>query len=233
MFTRARFTRVYAKCLSLSPSFAGDHIFANTTLSELAVGLILLAGSLFVLCTCLILIVKLLNSMLKGQVAVLIKKVLNTGTRPATSFLHVIFSLFDSQHICFCGDAWWATQAQPSCCFWLTFRSSGPVVWWKKLRHIYYWEWNACFLWSCRYNVHIMCFFLMTDLPFPFTFLMGYVAILVGAGMTFLVQSSSVFTSAITPLVGKPLLHQFFCLSFLIATRSYILFIFFVRYRCY
>uniref|UniRef100_A0A669B4W0 Sodium-dependent phosphate transport protein 2B n=1 Tax=Oreochromis niloticus TaxID=8128 RepID=A0A669B4W0_ORENI len=95
-----------------------NHIFANTTLSELAVGLILLAASLFVLCTCLILIVKLLNSMLKGQVAVLIKKVLNT------------------------------------------------------------------------------------DLPFPFTFLMGYVAILVGAGMTFLVQSSSVFTSAITPLVG-------------------------------
>lgn len=57
----------------------------------------------------------------------------------------------------------------------------------------------------------------MTDLPFPFTFLMGYVAILVGAGMTFLVQSSSVFTSAITPLVGKSLLHQFFCLSFLIS----------------
>uniref|UniRef100_A0AAX7SN60 Sodium-dependent phosphate transport protein 2B n=1 Tax=Astatotilapia calliptera TaxID=8154 RepID=A0AAX7SN60_ASTCA len=124
LFTKLVFTavkthiKVYSKCLSLSPSFAGNHIFANTTLSELAVGLILLAGSLFVLCTCLILIVKLLNSMLKGQVAVLIKKVLNT------------------------------------------------------------------------------------DLPFPFTFLMGYVAILVGAGMTFLVQSSSVFTSAITPLVG-------------------------------
>lgn len=86
MFTRARFTRVYSKCLSLSPSFAGNHIFANTTLSELAVGLILLAGSLFVLCTCLILIVKLLNSMLKGQVAVLIKKVLNTGTKPERAF---------------------------------------------------------------------------------------------------------------------------------------------------
>ena len=42
-------------------------------------GLILLALSLFVLCSCLILIVKLLNSMLKGQVAVVIKKVLNTG----------------------------------------------------------------------------------------------------------------------------------------------------------
>jgi len=30
----------------------------------------------------------------------------------------------------------------------------------------------------------------------------GYIAILVGAFMTFLIQSSSVFTSALTPLVG-------------------------------
>lgn len=44
-------------------------------------GLILLALSLLILCTCLIFIVKLLNSMLKGQVAVVIKKVLNTGTK--------------------------------------------------------------------------------------------------------------------------------------------------------
>ncbi|XP_051821865.1 sodium-dependent phosphate transport protein 2B-like [Antechinus flavipes] len=41
-----------------------------------------------------------------------------------------------------------------------------------------------------------------TDFPFPFAWLTGYLAILVGAGMTFIVQSSSVFTSAITPLVG-------------------------------
>ncbi|XP_074085779.1 sodium-dependent phosphate transport protein 2B-like [Macrotis lagotis] len=41
-----------------------------------------------------------------------------------------------------------------------------------------------------------------TDFPFPFGWLAGYIAILVGAGMTFIVQSSSVFTSAITPLVG-------------------------------
>uniref|UniRef100_A0A671WEP3 Sodium-dependent phosphate transport protein 2B n=1 Tax=Sparus aurata TaxID=8175 RepID=A0A671WEP3_SPAAU len=98
--------------------FAGKHIFASTTLSDLAVGLILLALSLLCLCTCLILIVKLLNSMLKGQVAVVIKKVLNT------------------------------------------------------------------------------------DFPFPFGWVTGYIAIVVGAGMTFIVQSSSVFTSAITPLVG-------------------------------
>ncbi|XP_051532970.1 sodium-dependent phosphate transport protein 2A [Myxocyprinus asiaticus] len=41
-----------------------------------------------------------------------------------------------------------------------------------------------------------------TDLPFPFGWLTGYLAILVGACMTFVVQSSSVFTSAITPLIG-------------------------------
>uniref|UniRef100_A0AAY4CCN4 Sodium-dependent phosphate transport protein 2B n=1 Tax=Denticeps clupeoides TaxID=299321 RepID=A0AAY4CCN4_9TELE len=98
--------------------FIGSHLFANSDLPDLAVGLILLALSLVILCTCLILIVKLLNSMLKGQVAVVIKKVLNT------------------------------------------------------------------------------------DFPFPFGWVTGYIAILVGAGMTFIVQSSSVFTSAITPLVG-------------------------------
>ncbi|KAG7228883.1 hypothetical protein INR49_008661, partial [Caranx melampygus] len=104
------------------------HIFANANLPDLAVGLILLALSLLVLCTCLILIVKLLNSMLQGQVAVVIKKVLNT------------------------------------------------------------------------------------DFPFPFTWVTGYIAIVVGAGMTFIVQSSSVFTSAITPLVGIgiALCHFFF-----------------------
>ncbi|MBN3316525.1 NPT2B protein, partial [Atractosteus spatula] len=92
-----------------------NHIFANSSLSDLAVGLILLALSLLVLCTCLILIVKLLNSILKGQVAAVIKKIINT------------------------------------------------------------------------------------DFPFPFGWVTGYIAIL---GMTFIVQSSSVFTSAITPLVG-------------------------------
>lgn len=60
-------------------SVAGKHLFVNVNLPDLAVGLILLALSLLTLCTCLILIVKLLNSMLKGQVAVVIKKVLNTG----------------------------------------------------------------------------------------------------------------------------------------------------------
>ncbi|XP_056143795.1 sodium-dependent phosphate transport protein 2A-like [Lampris incognitus] len=94
------------------------HPFASSQLSDLAVGLILLAGSLAVLCTCLVLLVKLLNSLLKGHVAKVIQTVINT------------------------------------------------------------------------------------DLPYPFGWLAGYLAMIVGAGMTFIVQSSSVFTSALTPLIG-------------------------------
>uniref|UniRef100_A0A4W4FRV4 Sodium-dependent phosphate transport protein 2A n=1 Tax=Electrophorus electricus TaxID=8005 RepID=A0A4W4FRV4_ELEEL len=94
------------------------HLFANTDLSDLSVGLILLTGSLVVLCSCLIFIVKVLNSVLKGQVARVIQGVINT------------------------------------------------------------------------------------DFPYPFGWLAGYLAMFVGAGMTFLVQSSSVFTSAMTPLIG-------------------------------
>ncbi|XP_027945225.1 sodium-dependent phosphate transport protein 2B [Eumetopias jubatus] len=95
-----------------------QHIFVNSNLPDLVVGIILLLVSLLVLCGCLIMIVKLLGSVLRGQVAVVIKKTLNT------------------------------------------------------------------------------------DFPFPFAWLTGYLAILVGAGMTFIVQSSSVFTSAMTPLIG-------------------------------
>ncbi|XP_041050366.1 sodium-dependent phosphate transport protein 2B-like [Carcharodon carcharias] len=55
------------------------HIFVNTTLSDTAVGVILLIASLLVLCICLILIVKLLNTVLKGKMAQIMKKVINTG----------------------------------------------------------------------------------------------------------------------------------------------------------
>nr|XP_020848001.1 sodium-dependent phosphate transport protein 2B-like isoform X2 [Phascolarctos cinereus] len=94
------------------------HLFVDVKLSDSSIGLILLPLSLLVLCTCLILIVKVLTSVLKGQVAAVIKKTINT------------------------------------------------------------------------------------DFPSHFAWLTGYLAILVGAGITFLVQSSSVFTSTITPLVG-------------------------------
>ncbi|XP_064181523.1 sodium-dependent phosphate transport protein 2A-like [Anguilla rostrata] len=94
------------------------HLFVDTSMSDLAVGLLLLACSLVVLCSCLVLLVKILNSLLKGQVAKAIQKVINT------------------------------------------------------------------------------------DFPYPFGWLAGYLAMFVGAAMTFVVQSSSVFTSAITPLIG-------------------------------
>ncbi|XP_019496553.1 PREDICTED: sodium-dependent phosphate transport protein 2C isoform X2 [Hipposideros armiger] len=96
------------------------HLFAGTTLTDMAVGFILLAASLLVLCTCLVLIVKLLNSMLRGRIAQAVRVVINA------------------------------------------------------------------------------------DFPFPFAWLSGYLAILVGAGLTFVLQSSSVFTAAIVPLLGEP-----------------------------
>ncbi|XP_059266190.1 sodium-dependent phosphate transport protein 2C isoform X3 [Mustela nigripes] len=96
------------------------HLFAGTALTDLAVGFILLAASLLLLCTCLVLIVKLLNSVLRGRVAQAVRKVINA------------------------------------------------------------------------------------DIPFPFGWLSGYLAILVGTGLTFVLQSSSVFTAAIVPLMGGP-----------------------------
>ena len=49
--------------------------------------------------------------------------------------------------------------------------------------------------------------FVNADFPGVFRHLTGYVAILLGAGLTMLVQSSSIFTSALTPLVGVGVLH--------------------------
>ena len=42
-------------------------------------GFILLAASLLVLCTCLVLIVKLLNSTLRGRIAQAVRTVINAG----------------------------------------------------------------------------------------------------------------------------------------------------------
>lgn len=95
-----------------------DFLFANTGMSDPAVGAILLVVSLIVLSSCLIGLVKTLGSILKGTVAKLIKKVINLN--------------FD----------------------------------------------------------------------YPFGWVSGYLAMVAGAGLTFIVQSSSVFTSTITPLVG-------------------------------
>ncbi|PNJ09718.1 SLC34A3 isoform 2 [Pongo abelii] len=94
------------------------HLFVGTELTDLAVGCILLAGSLLVLCGCLVLIVKLLNSVLRGRVAQAVRTVINA------------------------------------------------------------------------------------DFPFPLGWLGGYLALLAGAGLTFALQSSSVFTAAVVPLMG-------------------------------
>lgn len=61
------------------PPPAGHHLFVGTGLTDLAVGFILLAGSLLVLCSCLVLIVKLLNSVLQGRIAQAVKTVINAG----------------------------------------------------------------------------------------------------------------------------------------------------------
>jgi sodium-dependent phosphate cotransporter len=44
--------------------------------------------------------------------------------------------------------------------------------------------------------------FINYDFPGRWGYFTGYIAIIVGTGLTFLVQSSSIFTSTLTPLVG-------------------------------
>ena len=91
---------------------------SHLDINENLAGFILLLFSLIVLCSCLVGMVKVLNSILQGSIAKLIRKTLNS------------------------------------------------------------------------------------DFPHPWSWLTGYVAMFVGMVMTILVQSSSVFTSALTPLVG-------------------------------
>ena len=87
-------------------------------LSDNLSGIILLVFSLILLCSCLVLIVKILNSVLRGKIAIIIKKYINS------------------------------------------------------------------------------------EYEFPMSMIVGYLAILIGCIMTILVQSSSIFTSALTPLAG-------------------------------
>ena len=93
-------------------------LFHDTGISDTGVGITLSILSLILLCVCLVLIVKTLHSLFRGEIAVAIRKTFNA------------------------------------------------------------------------------------NFPKPFGFLTGYVAILVGAGLTVLIQSTSIFTSALTPLEG-------------------------------
>ena len=63
-------------CLGQSPE---DFLFANTGLTDVEAGVILLIVALFVLCFCLLALVKILGSMLQGSVSIIIKKVINTN----------------------------------------------------------------------------------------------------------------------------------------------------------
>ncbi|KAI6205965.1 hypothetical protein M3Y94_00851700 [Aphelenchoides besseyi] len=95
-----------------------EHLFAYSTLSDSTIGIILLVGSVLTLIACLIGIVKVIQALLAGQVAVFVR---------------------------------------------------------KTLAH---------------------------EFPYPFGFLTGYLIMIVGALVVVIVQSSSVFRSALTPLVG-------------------------------
>ena len=97
--------------------------FGQDSMGDTAVGFILLALALFLLCVCLVLIVKTLHSLLRGQIA------------------------------------------------------------------------------------HVIRTFVNADFPGKIAgYFTGYLAILIGAILTVLVQSSSIFTSSITPLVGMGVL---------------------------
>ena len=62
--------------------------------------------------------------------------------------------------------------------------------------------WNATF----SKVKEVIAKYVNKDLPIPYLgWLTGYLVMLVGAGMTVLVQSSSVFTSTLTPLAGTGL----------------------------
>lgn len=102
---------------------SGQHIFVNSNLPDVVVGVILLVTSLFVLCGCLILIVKLLGSVLKGQVAAIIKKTINTGGHivPGLGFLGVGITVTTS------GGS-------------LRFLSSNGLCWSFPLRHRKLWK---------------------------------------------------------------------------------------------
>ena len=97
-----------------------------------------------------------------------------------------------------CGCAEEFTQPKPLaqlCCLDPKEMPAGPL--------------NPClFQKDCDASL-ILC---LPDFPYPFSWVTGYLAILVGAGMTFIVQSSSVFTSAMTPLIGEFLAWVSLCL---------------------
>ena len=131
-----------------------EFLFYQTSLSDSTVGIILLVVSLAILCSSLVCIVKILNSLLKGNF-----------------ILNGIFQYVSTVTSC----------AQiPLIKFLFLTGSIAKVI--KKV--------------------------INADIPYV-PWLTGYIAILVGAVLTFIVQSSSVFTSTLTPLIGKFIVYIF------------------------
>ena len=116
--------RLIVNCNSNNQTNSCKYLFDIPHLSDQAIGTILLILSLFVMCTALFFMVKVLNSMLQGPVATAVKKFVNP-------------------------------------------KFKNPVI----------------------------------------QYLYGYWNILLGAGCTICVQSSSVFTSTLTPMVGIGLIE--------------------------
>ncbi|KAF2352166.1 Sodium-dependent phosphate transport protein [Trinorchestia longiramus] len=143
-------------------------LFYETSMTDSQVGIILLVMSLVILCGALIIIVKLLNSMLKGSIAIVIKKTLNADI-PYVPWLTGYIALLIGAVLTFI--------VQSSSIFTSTLTpliGSIAIVIKKTL--------NA-------------------DIPYV-PWLTGYIALLIGAVLTFIVQSSSIFTSTLTPLIG-------------------------------
>ena len=132
-----------------------NFLFNLPTISDNAIGALLLVISLLLLTVCLLLIVKILRSALEGKLS--------------TSF--------------------WIDR---SACYHI-------------LTNILIFEINGFVFWLTGSLANLLKKFINADIPYV-PWLTGYVAILVGAIMTFLVQSSSVFTSTLTPLVGVGLI---------------------------
>ena len=67
--------------------FSGENLFAKTDLSDETVGILLLVISLSLIVVSLILMVKVLNSLMNGSVAKLVKKFINADFPGKLSFL--------------------------------------------------------------------------------------------------------------------------------------------------
>lgn len=86
--------------INLCSSFLGpyDHLFANSSWSDTWIGITLLAMSIFLLVLCLLSIVHLLNSLLAGQIAIWVRRIIDKQLPHPfgwlTNYLIMLFGCF-------------------------------------------------------------------------------------------------------------------------------------------